>query len=671
MTDLSNAELNDVREILPVKAELLALADVAAAVEGRLAGATKTLSDLPAATAIQAGDKLLLRQSGADKVIDGALVATAPYSASSTYPAGSVGANLRAVVEFQQNGTGSVSRTVQAKLRETVSVKDFGAVGDGTTNDTAAIQAAIDYLQNGAGGKLIFPNGAYYITSSLTVGNSAAGIGHNTLAPVSLEGTGPVSGVGYASPSNCAIIKSNVAGPAIKFLGNLGWGLRDFAFTFTTTSTSAAAFACYEVQSGNAENITVLNCPGSVAVDLQTWGNVNLTYNHFRNMFIYMNTSPAGAIGLRLGGPGTGGNVAFNTIEGLHVQPGVSTHIGLSLGFCDTNLFQRYDCNPGASGAIAVQLDYVGGNGFPGANTFVGGDIYDNRIVAVGTSGALVSPNHWYGFPFGNNAPVPTSNGFTVEKQKLAENSNFYVNGATGSATSFGIFAGNPCLNVQQAYDQIAKYFDLNGYTATINVADATYSAGLDAAQVVAGWSGPSSIKIIGGGGSTVFSTGANPCFKARRGCGFELRSLNMTVSSLASLVVADGGQINSGTGTVYGGASVSHKQALSGGVISDTGGNFLTGSPSVSHYDARSGGVINANGQTITLLANVTCTQFAYARGGQINSTGMTFSMGGFALTGSRYKSEVNGVIDTFGAGGSYFPGASAGSTATGGQYV
>jgi len=67
---------------------------------------------------------------------------------------------------------GPPGRTVQAKLRDVVSVKDFGAVGNGTTDDTTALQAAIAYCENATqyGGRaLYFPGGRYKITSSLTI----------------------------------------------------------------------------------------------------------------------------------------------------------------------------------------------------------------------------------------------------------------------------------------------------------------------------------------------------------------------------------------------------------------------------------------------------------------------------------------------------------------------
>jgi hypothetical protein len=64
---------------------------------------------------------------------------------------------------FTQSGAGAVERSVTAKLGEIVSVKDFGATGDGTTDDTTGVTAA------DAIGKAIFvPNGTYDTTLAAT-----------------------------------------------------------------------------------------------------------------------------------------------------------------------------------------------------------------------------------------------------------------------------------------------------------------------------------------------------------------------------------------------------------------------------------------------------------------------------------------------------------------------
>lgn len=67
-----------------------------------------------------------------------------------------------ALVGFIASGAGATARTVQSKLRDIVSVTDFGAVGDGVADDTAAIQAALNAVGlYSNGGTVVLPNGTY------------------------------------------------------------------------------------------------------------------------------------------------------------------------------------------------------------------------------------------------------------------------------------------------------------------------------------------------------------------------------------------------------------------------------------------------------------------------------------------------------------------------------
>jgi len=74
-------------------------------------------------------------------------------------------------VSFIQAGAGAITRNMQDKVRESVSVKDFGAVGNGIADDTLKIQDAINSLAS-TGGIVEIPAGNYKITSTLTISRS-------------------------------------------------------------------------------------------------------------------------------------------------------------------------------------------------------------------------------------------------------------------------------------------------------------------------------------------------------------------------------------------------------------------------------------------------------------------------------------------------------------------
>lgn len=164
--------------------------------------------------------------------------------------------------------TGSTTaRTLANRFADTVNVKDFGAVGDGVTDDTAAIQAAINAIAATGGGTVYFPQPsvAYGVSTTLTMTETSSGY-----APVTLLGTGRACQIKpLAAMTQIVLVKGRFS--VIEALGfdnvssRATYGIN---FNCTTASNNHDIFVrgCYlggftdAIRNTNADAWTVENC---------------------------------------------------------------------------------------------------------------------------------------------------------------------------------------------------------------------------------------------------------------------------------------------------------------------------------------------------------------------------------------------------------------------------
>jgi len=149
-------------------------------------------------------------------------------------------------VRFTQTGAGAVQRTVESKLQDVASVKDFGAVGDGVTDDTVAIQAAIDAVSVAGGGTLFVPPGTYYVT------NLAMKTG------VRLVGSSSSSVTLKFPPTNASINLITVINVDNVVIESLTIDSNDS--TYTGDNTDTIAIQIYGGSGTGSNNNTIRNC---------------------------------------------------------------------------------------------------------------------------------------------------------------------------------------------------------------------------------------------------------------------------------------------------------------------------------------------------------------------------------------------------------------------------
>lgn len=162
-------------------------------------------------------------------------------------------------------GTASVRTTISAlgvfARSGVLNVKDYGAKGDGTTDDTAAIQAALNTAAV-SGAVVLFPAGTYITSGSLLVAANVAVRGDGMASIVKYAGTGWAfigGGTGGSLSYGVAIrdlriLLSNAAGSGITLRGTAAAMLSNLSIERTVVSSSSTGTGIF-LDGSNAATI--------------------------------------------------------------------------------------------------------------------------------------------------------------------------------------------------------------------------------------------------------------------------------------------------------------------------------------------------------------------------------------------------------------------------------
>ena len=148
-----------------------------------------------------------------------------------------------ALVGYLPAGTGAVATTVQTKLRESVSVKDFGASPSASaTTNYNAIQAALTYINSVGGGTVRLNAGTYDINAPLTMYRNTRFIGDGKGVSIIRKTTGTT--VATSLTSNLVCLDNTPIGANANCILYVYDAIRALDveiahITFTTTGTNA------------------------------------------------------------------------------------------------------------------------------------------------------------------------------------------------------------------------------------------------------------------------------------------------------------------------------------------------------------------------------------------------------------------------------------------------
>lgn len=231
--------------------------------------------------------------------------------------------------------------------------------------------------------------------------------------------------------------------------------------------------------------------------------------------------------------------------------------------------------------------------------------------------------------------------------------------------------AAGAFLTIQKAID-IASSFDLANFDVTVNVADGTYANAI----LLKPTTGSGTISIVGNiatPANVVLSVTNSNLVTGYSECRYSFTGVEFrTTTSGNAIYVYNGTKVSLGV-VRFGAMTTSgiHVHAIGQGTSVTMSSNYTIASGCAAHVYAENGAYITLTpGITVTISGTPAfSTAFAVStRFSAVLAFSVTFSG---AATGVRYIVSRLGLIDVNGAGASYLPGDSSGSSSSGGQYV
>ena len=159
-------------------------------------------------------------------------------------------------LSFIASGAGATTRTLQNKLRDVISVKDFGAVGNGVADDTEALQLA---LNAGAGKCVYLPPGTYITNAPLSILANTTVQADDRQAVIYVQPLFPPTPLGSSGPSTCNN-GFTINGDGVIIDGLWIRGSNEARYRVAPFNTTQREEYAAGIRSTNRQNIVVKNC---------------------------------------------------------------------------------------------------------------------------------------------------------------------------------------------------------------------------------------------------------------------------------------------------------------------------------------------------------------------------------------------------------------------------